>query len=78
LARRDSLTGHEQERGEWREEMLDLDRSLVAVVLSAVLDSVIVGHDISSLVCGALLWRPLSVVREELVVRERWLSARAS
>jgi hypothetical protein len=25
-----------------------------------------------------LLWRPLSVVREELVVRERWLSARAS
>jgi hypothetical protein len=25
--------------------MLDLDRGLVAVVLSAVLDSVIVGHD---------------------------------
>ena len=38
--RRDLAIGHERERGEGREEMLDLDRSLVAVELSAVFNSI--------------------------------------
>ena len=44
--RRDLAIGHERERGEGREEMLDLDWSLVAVELSAVFDFVAVGHDV--------------------------------
>ena len=69
-ARRDSVTGHERERGEGREEMLDLDRSLVAVELSAVFDSVAVGHDApftifdrSSRLRLPLLQRPLCAGR---------------
>jgi hypothetical protein len=44
-ARRDSTIGHERDRGEGREEMLDLDRGLVAVELPAVFNFVVVGHD---------------------------------
>jgi hypothetical protein len=36
---------HERERGEGREEMLDLYRSSVAVELSTVFDSIAMGHD---------------------------------
>ena len=36
----DLVIGHERERGKGREEMLDLDRSLVAVELSAVFNSI--------------------------------------
>jgi hypothetical protein len=66
-ARRDSVTGHERERGEAREEMLDLDRSLVAMELSAVFDFVAVDHDTPFTIFdrSSLLRQPLDVWREE-------------
>ena len=61
----------ESERGEGREEMLDLDRSLVAMELSGVFDYIAVDHDtpFTIFVRSSLLRRPLDVWREEEGVR---------
>ena len=66
-ARMDLVIGHERERGKGREEMLDLDRSLVVVELSAVFDSIVVDHGtpFTIFVRSSLLRWPLDVWREE-------------
>ena len=68
----DLVIGHERERGKGREEMLDLDRSLVVMELSAVFDSIAVDHDMPFTIFdrSSLLRQPLSVWREEEGVHE--------